>query len=93
MLFYLSLILLTLKIYITKNNATLHWQEMVPVLGKNWSKASSIDLISQQYVQYSFDFHLKVVCSEFLYIEVKDKTHLFFLLSTKEYFLLLQVGV
>lgn len=61
LLFYMSLILLTLKIYITKNNATVHWQEMVPVLGKNWSKASSIDLISQQYVQYSFDNHLKVV--------------------------------
>lgn len=31
-LFYMSLILLTLKIYITKNDATMHWREMVPVL-------------------------------------------------------------
>lgn len=42
-----------------------------------------------------FNIHLISIWkwSEFLYIEVKDKTHLFFLLSTKEYFLLLQVGV
>lgn len=99
-LFYMSLILLTLKYILQKMMPQCtgeKWYQCLPLLCKNWSKASSMSTVCSIFIwlQYKHGLNLYFLMLNFCLvkfladIEEKYETHILFLLSTNSRIFLL----